>query len=180
MVSGVAEPGAAETRVGIISDTHGRLNGAVFGLFAGVHCIFHAGDIGDRGVIRELDMIAPVYAIRGNTDPYDMPFPEVLTTQIAGLTVHMRHLVATGATSLYLFTQRVRADIVLFGHTHEPFISQAKKTLFLNPGSASKSRIGADSAALVTIVAGVVSATVHDLIPPDYRVRKRIPETEPV
>lgn len=180
MGAGSTESNCVETRIGVVSDTHGRLNGALYGLFDGVSCIFHAGDIGRREVIRELEMIAPVYAIRGNTDPYDFPFPEILTTRVGDLSVHVRHMVATSTTALYFFTQRVQADVVLFGHTHEPFLSMEKRTLFLNPGSASKSRSGADTAAIITVKGDVVSAAIHDLIAPEYRARMWYPRTEAV
>ena len=45
--------------LGIISDTHGILPGAVFDIFKGVDKIFHAGDIGTQDVIQGLEIIAP-------------------------------------------------------------------------------------------------------------------------
>lgn len=164
------------TRIGVISDTHGRLTGSVFRLFEGVECIFHAGDVGKAQVIRELEMIAPVHAIRGNTDPYDLPFPETVDVDFKGLRFHMRHMVPTSGRSLEFFTMRTQADVVLFGHTHEPFLRQAGKTLFVNPGAISRSRTGIETAALLTATEGVVQASIHDLVPPDFPVRIRCPE----
>ena len=56
------------TRLGVISDTHGRLDAAVHEIFAGVERIVHAGDVGAAGVLVELSTIAPVTAVRGNVD----------------------------------------------------------------------------------------------------------------
>ena len=55
-------------KVGVISDTHGWLDPKVFELFTGVSHILHAGDIGPDALIAELETIAPVTAVIGNTD----------------------------------------------------------------------------------------------------------------
>ena len=57
-------------KVGLISDTHGQLRSQVFDHFDGVDLILHAGDIGNAGIITELEAIAPVRAVHGNTDSY--------------------------------------------------------------------------------------------------------------
>ena len=59
-------------RLGIISDTHGLLRPQVFEVFREVDLILHAGDVGE-GVLVELSTIAPILAVRGNTDPLDAP-----------------------------------------------------------------------------------------------------------
>src|SRR6188768_3047522 len=59
-------------RIGLISDTHGKLRPAVFERLAGVDLIFHAGDIGSLDIITELETIAPVQAVHGNTDDFDV------------------------------------------------------------------------------------------------------------
>jgi len=50
-------------KIGIISDTHNFLPGDVAGAFRGVKCIFHAGDIGNQGIIRKFNKIAPTRAV---------------------------------------------------------------------------------------------------------------------
>ena len=55
-------------RIGVISDTHGKLRSTVFDAFEGVDLILHAGDIGGLDIITELEAIAPVQAVHGNTD----------------------------------------------------------------------------------------------------------------
>ncbi|MGC8844157.1 MAG: YfcE family phosphodiesterase, partial [bacterium] len=64
-------------KIGVISDTHiptraDRLPEAVFQHFKGVDLILHAGDIEDIGVLFELEEIAPVKAVIGNMDPYEL------------------------------------------------------------------------------------------------------------
>ena len=58
----------SEFTLGIISDTHGVLSPEVHNLFAGVDQIIHAGDIGGEDILFELETIAPVVAVYGNTD----------------------------------------------------------------------------------------------------------------
>ncbi|TFG45856.1 MAG: metallophosphoesterase, partial [Gemmatimonadales bacterium] len=55
-------------RLGIISDTHGLLRPEVFEVFREVDHILHAGDIGPLDILTELEAIAPVTAVFGNTD----------------------------------------------------------------------------------------------------------------
>ena len=68
-------------KIGVISDTHGFLDPKIFELFAGVEHILHAGDIGFASIILELQEIAPVTAVYGNTDA-DLPF-DLIKRQIA-------------------------------------------------------------------------------------------------
>ncbi|HEV8598014.1 MAG TPA: metallophosphoesterase family protein, partial [Gemmatimonadales bacterium] len=55
-------------RLGIIADTHGLLRPEVFEVFKHVDRILHAGDVGDLDILTELEAIAPVTAVWGNTD----------------------------------------------------------------------------------------------------------------
>ncbi|RMD94498.1 MAG: YfcE family phosphodiesterase, partial [Calditrichaeota bacterium] len=45
-------------KIGIISDTHGKLPGKVFHLFKDVEAILHAGDVGREDILQELETIA--------------------------------------------------------------------------------------------------------------------------
>ena len=55
-------------KIGILSDTHGFFHPALREVVAGVDYIVHAGDIGLLPVLRQLEAIAPVVAVRGNID----------------------------------------------------------------------------------------------------------------
>jgi predicted phosphodiesterase len=52
-------------RVGLISDTHGLLRPEAVTFLRGSDYIVHAGDIGDANILRELNPLAPVTAVRG-------------------------------------------------------------------------------------------------------------------
>jgi len=55
-------------RLGVIADTHGLLRPQVFDAFAEVDHILHAGDLGSLELLTELEALAPVTAVYGNTD----------------------------------------------------------------------------------------------------------------
>ncbi|PIE05362.1 MAG: hypothetical protein CSA75_05150, partial [Sorangium cellulosum] len=51
---------AEEFVVGVLSDTHGLIRPSVVEALQGVDLIVHAGDIGGKEVVRELELVAPV------------------------------------------------------------------------------------------------------------------------
>jgi putative phosphoesterase len=129
--------------VGVISDTHGKLDRQVFELFAGVQQIIHAGDIGDEELIWQMEKIAPVIAVRGNTDADTMCFPVERLAIIKGRTFFIRHQFATAekmsGAQQRLIEQRM-PDVVIFGHSHQAYSGNWRGTLLFNPGSAGPKR----------------------------------------
>ena len=57
-----------ETRVGVISDTHGLLRPEAVAALRGSQIIMHAGDVGAPHVLEHLRALAPTFAVRGNID----------------------------------------------------------------------------------------------------------------
>lgn len=130
-------------RIGIISDTHGFLPPGVPAAFAGAELILHAGDVGGAGVLEELERIAPVLAVRGNTDRAS-ELPAFRRLALAGKTVLLVHDLARLEPA-----SRGTASIVVHGHTHRAAVETRPETLLINPGSASRPRDGAGSVALL-------------------------------
>jgi putative phosphoesterase len=130
-------------KIGVISDTHGFLDPRVPELFAGVSHILHAGDIGPDAIIVELETIAPVTAVIGNTDSSPTFRPTEVVT-LAGRKFLVHHIVNPHAPKeeLQLRIARERPDVVVFGHTHQAFCETIDGVLFFNPGSAGKPRFG--------------------------------------
>ena len=128
-------------RVGVISDTHDYLDPKVPGLFAGVNHILHAGDIGMPVLILQLEQIAPVTAVLGNTDTYG-PFKETEVLTLADRKFLLHHIldVRAPAEAVKGWIIREAPDVVVFGHTHRPFSEYIGKTLYLNPGYAGPKR----------------------------------------
>jgi uncharacterized protein len=122
--------------VGVISDTHGKLDEQVLELFADVSHIIHAGDIGDEELIWRLEKIAPVIAVRGNIDGDTMCFPTERLAIIKGHTFFIRHQFATvekmNAAQQRLIEQRM-PDVVVFGHSHQAYPGGAGPKRFSLP-----------------------------------------------
>jgi putative phosphoesterase len=129
--------------IGVISDTHGKLDKQVFELFAGASHIIHAGDIGDEELIWQLEKIAPVIAVRGNNDAETICFPNERRAVLHQRTFYVRHQFATvekmSAAQRRLIEQRM-PDVVVFGHSHQAYSGHWRGTLLFNPGSAGPKR----------------------------------------
>jgi hypothetical protein len=132
-------------KIGVISDTHGWLDPKVPELFAGVSHILHAGDIGADAIIVELETIAPVTAVIGNTDSSPTFRPTEVVT-LAGRKFLVHHIVDPHALKeeLQLRIARERPDAVVFGHTHKAFCETIGGVLYLNPGYAGKPKSGTE------------------------------------
>ena len=133
-----------DIRIGVIADTHGLFDPAIRRHFKGVDHILHAGDIGKRSVIEQLEQIAPVTAVSGNVDDgEERAFPSEAMIELAGRRIAIRHILYQGGKLTEagrVFLQKTEPDICIFGHTHQPKIEWFGKTLLFNPGSAGPKR----------------------------------------
>src|SRR5258705_11927076 len=69
-------------RLGIISDTHNFFDAKIPKLFAGVDHILHGGDIGLPWILLELEQIAPVTAVGGNTDDSGLRYKQTAVIEL--------------------------------------------------------------------------------------------------
>lgn len=141
------------TRIGILSDTHGHLDRQISILFQGVDHIFHAGDIGPTSILDRLSLIAPVTAVRGNTD-WQLDLPETSLKTIAARKFLLHHIVSIGDSRQPIspWLQREAPDAVIFGHTHQAQKHLSGNCLYLNPGYAGAPRTATErSVAILTI-----------------------------
>ncbi len=154
-------------RVGVISDTHGRLPRVVFDLFAGVSHILHAGDVGVPLILSDLAAIAPVTAVWGNTDGFDIRSitSEEARLEIAGTSILVVHGHQFGSPNPRALSARYPdGDVVVFGHSHRPLIERYEDRLFLNPGSAGAPRFGVGACvAMLELSAGAAHASLIPL-----------------
>ena len=130
-------------KIGVISDTHDYLDPKVPALFTGVDHILHGGDIGLPWLILQLENIAPVTAVLGNTDA-GLSYKEIEIITLAGRKFLIHHIVDPRSPADPLKRRIIRENpsVVVFGHTHKPFSEMIEKTLYFNPGYAGKSRFG--------------------------------------
>jgi len=131
-------------RLGIISDTHGLLRPEVLRAFARVDYILHAGDIGSVELITELEALAPLYAVWGNTDGPDLKrvLPEVIQMRLEGFDVLVVHGHQLGSpTPEGLHRRWPNAEIIIYGHTHMPMLETVDQVVtVMNPGGAGARR----------------------------------------
>ena len=139
------------SRIGVISDTHNFFDPKIPKLFAGVDHILHGGDIGLPWVLLELEQIAPVTGVLGNTDDPGLGYRPTEVLELAGRKVLLHHIVNPKALAdpPKARIARVRPDVVVFGHTHQPFCETIGRTLYFNPGYAGQSRFGMDRSVAV-------------------------------
>ena len=133
-------------RLGIIADTHGLLRPQVFTAFAGVEHILHAGDLGPVDLLTELEALAPVTAVYGNTDDGEVrrTLPQVATVQLEGFDIVVTHGDQFGSpTPAALNAAFPQADILVYGHTHRPLLTVIDVVVtVINPGGAGHRRFG--------------------------------------
>lgn len=139
-------------RIGVVSDTHvparaRQLPAALFEIFDGVELILHAGDLVEERILTELSVIAPVEAVAGNMDSWELHQrlgqKKILT--LAGYRIGLIH--GDISTDRSKTPQRAFAafkndnvDCVVFGHSHQPYHQLMDGVLLFNPGSPTDRR----------------------------------------
>lgn len=133
-------------RLGVIADTHGLLRPEVFRAFSAVDHIVHAGDLGPIDLLTELEAVAPVTAVYGNTDGDDVRrrLPQVAQIELEGFDIVVTHGDQLGSpTPEVLNAAFPSAQIIIFGHTHRPLLTIVDVVVtVMNPGGAGHRRFG--------------------------------------
>ena len=139
-------------KIGVVSDTHLRnpdqlLERILTEVFIDTDIILHAGDIVTRRVLDRLEE-SGVQAVCGNMDDSEVSssIPQVRVIPAAGLRIGLIH----GWGSRIGLAQRIldrfddpNLDLVVYGHSHEPFWEKVNGVRMFNPGSAtSRGTIG--------------------------------------
>jgi putative phosphoesterase len=130
-------------RYAAVADTHSAPHPRTHELLRELapDAILHAGDIGDLAVVRELERIAPTFAIRGNID--NRVLPDVLVLEAGGLRILMLHIGVAGPRlrgDASKLARTERAQLVVCGHSHVPFIGSERGLTVFNPGSIGPRR----------------------------------------
>lgn len=122
-------------RIGVLSDTHGRIREEVTQILRSCDVIFHAGDINTLKVLERLREIAPVYAVRGNADKeWAEALPETLAEELFGLRIFMVH------NKKDMPRETEGYDLMIYGHSHKYEERQEGSCFYLNPGSCGPRR----------------------------------------
>ena len=124
--------------IGIISDTHGLLREEALEALRGSELIVHAGDIGGPEIIDALESLAPVIAVRGNTEHrrWADSLPETAVAEAGDGLIYVLHDIH----ALDLNPAAAGFRMVVSGHSHKPSRSERAGVIYLNPGSAGPRR----------------------------------------
>ena len=127
--------------IGLVSDTHGLVRPELHTALAGVELILHAGDVGGDDVLDELQLIAPVLAVYGNTDmPGDPRLAAAIDQTFDDVLIHVSHGHEVGSPTPEKLLARYAAQVIVYGHTHRQLVSHAEGRLVVNPGAAGARR----------------------------------------
>ncbi|MBK8138126.1 MAG: YfcE family phosphodiesterase [Chloroflexi bacterium] len=192
-----------EVTFGVLSDTHlpkrlRRVPDAVFRVLQGVDLVLHAGDVGDLSVLDSLSQIAPVIAVHGNDESPEsvnaLPYRQLIVA--AGHRVLLTHghftdpIMETAQraddnwpTSFERWASVARehgADVMFYGHSHIPSVTQVSGVWLINGGALASANIATRQAiktvARVTLRPKQPPQVVHyDLAHPD---EPHIPPTD--
>jgi putative phosphoesterase len=106
----------------------------------------HGGDIGPAELLIELEALAPVTAVYGNVDGFELRsrLPQVAEVELDGLRIVVTHGDQFGSPTPQLLHEAFpTADVIVYGHTHRPLLELVDKTVtVMNPGSAGQARFG--------------------------------------
>ena len=133
-------------KIGLLSDTHGWLNPAVFDFFKDCDEIWHVGDIGSTDVADSLSAFKPLRAVYGNIDDQKirLMFPKVNIFTIENVKVMMTHIggypnhYEPGIKTLII---KEKPNIFISGHSHilKVMNDHELNLLHINPGAAGNS-----------------------------------------
>lgn len=135
--------------IAVLSDTHLRegrtLPAKVWESIEGVDLILHAGDVVNPGILSDLKTIAPIEAVRGNCDGWELAsLPERKIITCEGIQIGLTHGASgvgktTPERALRSF-ESSSVDIIVFGHSHSPYKERKGDILLFNPGSPTDRR----------------------------------------
>ena len=143
--------------LGLISDTHfqDRLftsPPALVKCFTGVDLILHAGDVGELEVLDLLGKFAPTLAVHGNdeSEVARRDLPGELLVALHGIRIlvwhsHYPDLIVEKANRkgtwrpkmarLAARGREMKAQVVVYGHTHVPIVHREAGVVIVNPGA---------------------------------------------
>ncbi len=130
----------------VLADTHiprraRVLPEALFPYLRRAALILHAGDLIEASLLDELASYAPVCAVKGNVDPPEVDLPETLEFDFGGARIAMIHDSGRKEGRRKRLARRFpNARVVVFGHSHIPFLEDEDGLLLLNPGSPTDRR----------------------------------------
>lgn len=164
-------------KIGVLSDTHGWVDPAVYEHFADVDEIWHAGDAGNIDVITELEAFKPLRAVWGNIDDFKVrsATKEYLTFMAGNkkvLIIHIGGYPDRYSSRAFELIRELKPDIFVCGHSHILKVIYDKRynMLCINPGAAGRTGIHK----VMTLLRFAIDGdTVSDMDVIEFRQRGR-------
>lgn len=125
-------------KIAVLSDTHNVLRPEVIEIIKGSDAVIHGGDINSQDILDEIKSAmkhnAPLFVVRGNNDKeWAENLPVSLKFELCGLKFFLTH-------NRKDIPQDVKADIIIFGHSHKYYEENINGQLWLNPGGCGRKR----------------------------------------
>jgi putative phosphoesterase len=129
------------TRIGVVSDTHNRkISDQLWKDFQNVDMIIHAGDICAMSDLEKFRRMKATTAVAGNMDESDVraTLPEKQLIHVEEVVIGVYHgfgpprKVVDSAQEVF---KNDKVDVVVFGHSHIPYMQKIDGVLYFNPGS---------------------------------------------
>jgi len=143
--------------IGILSDTHNCLNGAIAEFISQCDIALHAGDIMGSGSLNALQpRLGLTLAVKGNNDAHSTwaeadyaqldDIPDVVELNLPGGKLVMEHSHRFWDRDIKTIHQALRrehpeAQMVVYGHTHIRTIDNSELPTVVNPGAAGETRV---------------------------------------
>lgn len=163
--------------IAVLADTHSQegtqLRGRAAEVVERADFVLHAGDFVREPVLDAFESTANrLYGVYGNVDDEGVRarLPRVQTITVEGYTIAIVHTVEGGSTGLAMFGRESGADLVVFGHSHQPAYHWTGELGLLNPGSHAEPRGNRPGYAELEIEDGVLHGTIRH---PDGTVYER-------
>lgn len=133
------------TKILLLSDTHGHLDGTILKYAARADEIWHAGDIGGISIMDRLTAIKPVRGVYGNIDDQrvQQEYPEDNRFLCEGVDVWITHIGGYPGNYDARIRQQIRIDppkLFISGHSHILKVMNDHKLglLHMNPGACGR------------------------------------------
>lgn len=136
-------------KIAVLSDTHLRegqsLPRWVWEQCENVDCIIHAGDVVNSNLLSDLKQIAHLEVVQGNCDGWELAsLPEKKVVYCGEVRIGITHgAYGKGHTTperAYNMFDKDTVDVIIFGHSHIPYLEKQEEILMFNPGSPTDKR----------------------------------------
>lgn len=125
----------------VISDSHGHFKEMLSVVEKEkAEIIFFAGDHSvDCIELSYVKKDIKYYIVKGNTDINDYSTPDNLEVEMGGIKIFLTHghqfYVKNGYSEIENEAEKREAKLVIFGHTHFPYINEKSGIVYFNPGA---------------------------------------------